>query len=75
MISLVPVRRLTSLLVRLRSVLSLVLAVALMKAWLKGHSQLNNYFKNIPYTQSSVKLPVTWSLGHLVTRSLGHSVT
>ena len=40
---------------------------------------------NIPYGQSSAKLPVTWSLGHtrshtwtqghLVTRSLGNSVT
>ena len=46
---------------------------------------------NIPYNQSSAKLPVIlppshliiqsfvhsvpWSLGHLVTRSLGHSVT
>ena len=46
---------------------------------------------NIPYGQSSAKLPViltpghliiqsfghlvTWSLGHLVTWSLGHSVT
>ena len=34
--------------------------------------------KNIPYGQSSAKLPVTRSLGplsHSVTRSLGHSVT
>ena len=29
---------------------------------------------NIPYGQSSAKLPDTWSLGHLVTQSLGHSV-
>ena len=28
--------------------------------------------KNIPYGQSSAKLPVTQSLSHLVTRSLGH---
>ena len=27
---------------------------------------------NIPYGQSSAKLPVTWSLGHLVTWSLGY---
>ena len=37
LVSLAPVKRLTSLLVRLRSVLSLVLAVVVMKAWLKGH--------------------------------------
>ena len=30
---------------------------------------------NIPYGQSSAKLPVTRSLGHLVTWSLGHLVT
>ena len=42
-----------------------------------------NTNSNIPYGQSSAKLPVTrslghlvtWSLGHLVTRSLGHLVT
>ena len=30
--------------------------------------------KNIPYGQSSAKLPVIWSFDHLVTRSLGYSV-
>ena len=30
---------------------------------------------NIPYGQSSAKLPVTQSLGHSVTQSLSHSVT
>ena len=29
---------------------------------------------NIPYGQSSAKLPVTQSLGHSVTRLLGHSI-
>ena len=32
-------------------------------------------FQNIPYGQSSAKLPVTQSLCHLVTQSLGHSIT
>ena len=32
-------------------------------------------FANIPYGQSSAKLPVTWSFGHMVIRSLSHSVT
>ena len=31
--------------------------------------------KNIPYGQSSAKLPVILSLGHSVSLSLGHSVT
>ena len=34
-----------------------------------------HYTQNIPYGQSSAKLPVTWSLGHSVTQSLGHLVT
>ena len=32
------------------------------------------YYINIPYGQSSAKLPVTLLLGHLVIRSLGHLV-
>ena len=44
---------------------------------------VNFIHKNIPFGQSSAKLPVsqslghsiTWSLGHLATWSLGHSVT
>ena len=31
--------------------------------------------QNIPYGQSSAKLPVTWSLGHSVTQSLNHLLT
>ena len=31
--------------------------------------------KNIPYGQSSAKLPITWSLGYKVTWSLGYKVT
>ena len=36
---------------------------------------LQRHLNNIPYGQSSAKLSVTRSLGHLVTRFLGHSVS
>ena len=40
------------------------------------HHREDKYIRrNIPYGQSSAKLPVTWSLGHLVTQSLCHLVT
>ena len=41
-----------------------------------GELQLGGYIiRNIPYGQSSAKLPVTKLLSHSVTQSLGHLVT
>ena len=39
-----------------------------------GHD-VKMLLNNIPYGQSSAKLPVTRSLGHFVTWSVGHSIT